>query len=87
MSFVYERGWRQNFQGAGFPGPDEEVRHFSLHPSRNAITWRPASEMLRHILPTDIFPRFNQLGKGHPSSPGLHTCLHAGCALAVEHGT
>lgn len=25
VSFVYERGWRQNFARAGFPGPDEEV--------------------------------------------------------------
>ncbi|KAH7299826.1 hypothetical protein KP509_24G031500 [Ceratopteris richardii] len=26
VSFVYERGWRQNFATAGFPGPDEEVK-------------------------------------------------------------
>eukprot|EP00250_Pteridium_aquilinum_P034119 c7092_g1_i1 orf=198-1226(-) len=26
VSFVYERGWRQNFARSGFPGPDEEVR-------------------------------------------------------------
>ncbi|CAM6122111.1 unnamed protein product [Calypogeia fissa] len=26
VSFAYERGWRQNFQTAGFPGPDEEVK-------------------------------------------------------------
>lgn len=25
VSFVYERGWRQNFNRSGFPGPDEEV--------------------------------------------------------------
>lgn len=25
VSFVYERGWRQNFARSGFPGPDEEV--------------------------------------------------------------
>ncbi|GBF96312.1 hypothetical protein Rsub_09107 [Raphidocelis subcapitata] len=24
ISFVYERGWRQNFAGAGFPGPERE---------------------------------------------------------------
>ncbi|KAK4431804.1 putative methyltransferase, chloroplastic [Sesamum alatum] len=24
VSFVYERGWRQNFNRSGFPGPDEE---------------------------------------------------------------
>ncbi|CAA0819950.1 Uncharacterized methyltransferase -chloroplastic [Striga hermonthica] len=24
VSFVYERGWRQNFSRSGFPGPDEE---------------------------------------------------------------
>jgi ubiquinone/menaquinone biosynthesis C-methylase UbiE len=24
VSFVYERGWRQNFAGAGFPGPEKE---------------------------------------------------------------
>ncbi|WOG90784.1 hypothetical protein DCAR_0310029 [Daucus carota subsp. sativus] len=24
VSFLYERGWRQNFNRAGFPGPDEE---------------------------------------------------------------
>lgn len=24
VSFVYERGWRQGFSGAGFPGPDAE---------------------------------------------------------------
>ncbi|KAI8476391.1 MAG: S-adenosyl-L-methionine-dependent methyltransferase [Monoraphidium minutum] len=24
ISFVYERGWRQNFAGAGFPGPEKE---------------------------------------------------------------
>jgi 2-polyprenyl-3-methyl-5-hydroxy-6-metoxy-1,4-benzoquinol methylase len=26
VSFAYERGWRQNFRRAGFPGPDEEVK-------------------------------------------------------------
>ncbi|CAN6459365.1 unnamed protein product [Victoria cruziana] len=26
VSFVYERGWRQNFGRAGFPGPDEEFK-------------------------------------------------------------
>lgn len=26
FSFVYERGYRQNFVSAGFPGPDEEFR-------------------------------------------------------------
>jgi len=26
VSWVYERGWRQNFAGFGFPGPDEETR-------------------------------------------------------------
>lgn len=25
MSFAYERGWRQNFAGAGFPGPEREA--------------------------------------------------------------
>ncbi|KAK1368698.1 Pullulanase 1 chloroplastic-like [Heracleum sosnowskyi] len=25
VSFLYERSWRQNFNCAGFPGPDEEV--------------------------------------------------------------
>jgi 2-polyprenyl-3-methyl-5-hydroxy-6-metoxy-1,4-benzoquinol methylase len=24
VSFVYERGWRQNFAGAGFPGAEKE---------------------------------------------------------------
>ncbi|XP_047311387.1 uncharacterized methyltransferase At2g41040, chloroplastic [Impatiens glandulifera] len=24
VSFLYERGWRQNFNSSGFPGPDEE---------------------------------------------------------------
>lgn len=28
VSFVYERGWRQNFARSGFPGPDEEVRFY-----------------------------------------------------------
>merc|ERR1712045_923944 len=31
VSFAYERGWRQGFQSAGFPGPDKEyelVREF-----------------------------------------------------------
>eukprot|EP00252_Welwitschia_mirabilis_P011125 TRINITY_DN2500_c0_g1_i1.p1 TRINITY_DN2500_c0_g1~~TRINITY_DN2500_c0_g1_i1.p1 ORF type:complete len:357 (+),score=53.24 TRINITY_DN2500_c0_g1_i1:224-1294(+) len=26
VSFLYERGWRQNFERSGFPGPDEEFR-------------------------------------------------------------
>ncbi|CAN1318432.1 Uncharacterized methyltransferase At2g41040, chloroplastic [Linum perenne] len=26
VSFLYERGWRQSFNGSGFPGPDEEFR-------------------------------------------------------------
>lgn len=26
VSFLYERGWRQNFRQSGFPGPDEEFR-------------------------------------------------------------
>ncbi|KAH9292335.1 hypothetical protein KI387_042478, partial [Taxus chinensis] len=26
VSFVYERGWRQNFARRGFPGPDEEFK-------------------------------------------------------------
>lgn len=25
VSFAYERGWRQNFRSAGFPGPDKEA--------------------------------------------------------------
>jgi hypothetical protein len=29
VSFVYERGWRQNFSIYGFPGPDEEVFFFT----------------------------------------------------------
>ncbi|EPS57983.1 hypothetical protein M569_16834, partial [Genlisea aurea] len=24
VSFLYERGWRQNFNRSGFPGPEEE---------------------------------------------------------------
>lgn len=30
VSFLYERGWRQNFNRSGFPGPDEEVGIASL---------------------------------------------------------
>ncbi|CAI9100932.1 OLC1v1038123C1 [Oldenlandia corymbosa var. corymbosa] len=26
VSFLYERGWRQNFNRSGFPGPDEEFQ-------------------------------------------------------------
>ncbi|KAJ0984316.1 hypothetical protein J5N97_002672 [Dioscorea zingiberensis] len=26
VSFLYERGWRQNFDRSGFPGPDEEFK-------------------------------------------------------------
>lgn len=26
VSFVYERGWRQGFASAGFPGPDQELQ-------------------------------------------------------------
>nr|XP_043627933.1 uncharacterized methyltransferase At2g41040, chloroplastic isoform X1 [Erigeron canadensis] len=26
VSFLYERGWRQNFNNSGFPGPDEEFK-------------------------------------------------------------
>ncbi|KAF2317140.1 hypothetical protein GH714_012110 [Hevea brasiliensis] len=26
VSFLYERGWRQNFNQSGFPGPDEEFK-------------------------------------------------------------
>lgn len=26
VSFLYERGWRQNFIWGGFPGPEKEVR-------------------------------------------------------------
>ncbi|XP_057431940.1 uncharacterized methyltransferase At2g41040, chloroplastic [Lotus japonicus] len=26
VSFLYERGWRQNFSRSGFPGPDEEFK-------------------------------------------------------------
>ncbi|KAJ3679162.1 hypothetical protein LUZ60_017173 [Juncus effusus] len=26
VSFLYERGWRQNFSSSGFPGPDEEFK-------------------------------------------------------------
>ncbi|CAN1764467.1 Uncharacterized methyltransferase At2g41040, chloroplastic [Linum perenne] len=26
VSFLYERGWRQNFNWSGFPGPDEEFK-------------------------------------------------------------
>lgn len=28
VSFLYERGWRQNFNRSGFPGLDEEVLFF-----------------------------------------------------------
>lgn len=30
VSFLYERGWRQNFIWGGFPGPEKEVRRKSL---------------------------------------------------------
>lgn len=30
VSFLYERGWRQNFNRSGFPGPDEEVNLLGL---------------------------------------------------------
>ncbi|EFJ12612.1 hypothetical protein SELMODRAFT_235009 [Selaginella moellendorffii] len=26
VSLIYERGWRQNFERSGFPGPDEELK-------------------------------------------------------------
>lgn len=29
VSFLYERGWRQNFVWGGFPGPEREVPHFT----------------------------------------------------------
>lgn len=31
VSFLYERGWRQNFNRSGFPGPDEEVQSCFIH--------------------------------------------------------
>jgi hypothetical protein len=30
VSFLYERGWRQNFNRSGFPGLDEEVRFWVI---------------------------------------------------------
>ena len=29
MAFIYERGWRQNFNAMGFPGPDKEFAELS----------------------------------------------------------
>jgi len=29
MAFLYERGWRQNFEAMGFPGPDKEFAELS----------------------------------------------------------
>ncbi|CDP12319.1 unnamed protein product [Coffea canephora] len=30
VSFLYERGWRQNFNCSGFPGPNKEVKFLWL---------------------------------------------------------
>ncbi|MCI16057.1 S-adenosylmethionine-dependent methyltransferase, partial [Trifolium medium] len=37
VSFLYERGWRQNFRQSGFPGLDEEVRFLFLYCSCNVL--------------------------------------------------
>ena len=40
VSFLYERGWRQNFNRSGFPGRDEEVSlpcHVFFHYAPNAV--------------------------------------------------
>ncbi|WZZ07239.1 hypothetical protein YC2023_093160 [Brassica napus] len=43
VSFLYERGWRQNFMWGGFPGPEKEVTTFEM-----------AKEHLKHVLGGNI---------------------------------
>ena len=41
VAFVYERGWRQGFAAAGFPGVDEEVTHAAFQqPTHTLRTWQ-----------------------------------------------
>ena len=35
MAFLYERGWRQNFNAAGFPGMGRAARTLALSPKPN----------------------------------------------------
>ncbi|KAK1400722.1 hypothetical protein POM88_000327 [Heracleum sosnowskyi] len=37
VSFLYERSWRQNFNRAGFPRPDEEMAHDFFRPAEGGI--------------------------------------------------
>ena len=41
VSFVYERGWRQGFKAAGFPGPDKEYKMIKSYFTEGSCTDGP----------------------------------------------
>ncbi|KVH94364.1 hypothetical protein Ccrd_003562 [Cynara cardunculus var. scolymus] len=50
VSFLYERGWRQNFNFSGFPGPDEEVSSIdAVHAGAALHCWPSPSNAIAEI--------------------------------------
>jgi ubiquinone/menaquinone biosynthesis C-methylase UbiE len=67
VSFAYERGWRQNFATAGFPGPDREaemaIEYFEL-PMQMAKSNGNATTLVDMSCATGLFTRrFAKSGK------------------------
>uniref|UniRef100_A0A6N2K0J0 Methyltransferase type 11 domain-containing protein n=1 Tax=Salix viminalis TaxID=40686 RepID=A0A6N2K0J0_SALVM len=77
VSFLYERGWRQNFNQSGFPGPDEEFKMAQEY-------FKPAVRELIHTILGAVF-RNLALVRADVSitsfASGSVDAIHAGAAL------
>lgn len=56
VSFAYERGWRQGFQAAGFPGPDTEAE-MAMDYFAPVVALSPSSVVVDMSCATGLFTR------------------------------
>ncbi len=56
VSFAYERGWRQGFAGAGFPGPDIEAQ-MAMDYFAPSVALSPSSVVVDMSCATGLFTR------------------------------
>ena len=57
VSFAYERGWRQGFAGAGFPGPDTEAQMAMDYFAPVVAASNPSSVVVDMSCATGLFTR------------------------------
>lgn len=57
VSFAYERGWRQGFAAAGFPGPDTEAQMAMDYFAQVAALSNPSSVIVDMSCATGLFTR------------------------------